>query len=117
MPNLFETSASFEEEDFTDEAVAVSSFDGTRQISLKYGTETVYVDLTLSTYAGKTLAQIAALRADDLGFSRDASRLNYRRGGESIEPSFIPKPGMSFVLSTSVDTKGQPDSKGGFQSV
>lgn len=109
MPNLFETSASFQEEDFTDEAVAVSPFDGTRQISLKYGTETVYVDLTVSIYAGQTLATIAALRADELGFSRDALRLNYRRGGESVEPSFIPKPGMSFVLSTSVDTKG--DSK------
>jgi hypothetical protein len=111
MPNLFETSSSFEEEDFTDEAVAVSSFDGTRQISLKYGTETVYVDLTLSSYSGKTLAQIAGLRADELGFSRDASGLNYRRGGESVEPSFIPKPGMSFVLSTSADTKGRPDTK------
>jgi len=108
MSNPFETSASFEEEDFTDEAV-VTSFNAERQISLKYGTESVTVDVMDNKYAGKTLAQIAALRADDLGFSRDASQLNYRRGGESVEPSFIPKPGMSFVLSTSVDTKGQPD--------
>lgn len=109
MANPFESSGAYNEPDFTDEAV-VSTFDGTRQISLKYGTETVYVDLTLSTYAGKTLSQIAALRADELGFSRDASKLNYRHGGEFVKSSLIPKPGMAFILSTSADTKGDPES-------
>jgi hypothetical protein len=108
MANIFETSEDYNEPDFTDSPV-VNSFDGTRQISLKYGTETIYVDITLSAYSGRTLSQIAALRADELGFSRDASKLNYRQGGDFVEPSLIPKPGMSFILSTSADTKGNPE--------
>lgn len=108
MPNIFETqNSNIDEADFTDEPVQ-SSFDGERQITLQYGTEKVTVDITSPGYMGKNLGQIAAMRADELGFSREATRLNYRLAGSYVESTFIPKPGQVFVLSTSADTKGDP---------
>ena len=99
------------EENFQDDVTTATGdeqqlVDVGSDVVLKYGTEEIIVSLQDERYAGKTLSEISALVADDLGF-RSGANLNYRAAGTFVEGATVPSPGTMYVLSTSVDTKGK----------
>ena len=109
MLDLFDDEIFPEEENFSDDPVEEeeeAQFNPQKEIRLDYGTETVFVDLTNERYAGKTLAQIAAMLSNELGFSRDPNALNYKLLGNYIEGTLIPTAGQHYTASASRDTKG-----------
>jgi hypothetical protein len=97
-----------EEEDFVDEQPEVleEGFNLNTDIRLDYGTETVFVNVTEEPYAGKTLSQIAAMKANELGFSRDPNTLNYKKNGNYIDGTTVPNPAEHYTASAARDTKG-----------
>jgi hypothetical protein len=95
--------------DVTDflEEVAEKPFDPTKEILLRYGTETARVDITTVNTAGKTLLHLVRSKVEELGISRNPSDLNYKFAGDYISGSVVPRSaGGEYVISASRDGKG-----------
>ena len=96
------------EEDFEDtaEELLETTFDPFKEIILKYGTESARVDITSPSYVGKSLVNLAILKSEELGISRNPKDLNYKYSGDYVEGSTIPAAGREYIISASRDTKG-----------